>query len=802
MSGTLWKKVSGDLLVNKTRTALVVLSIAVGVFAIGAIAGSHLIFSRAMTDNFMKVSPGNILAFSDPFDAEVVEAIRKIPGVEAADGRRTLTLRVRVGPEEWKQLNLTVIPDYDDIRVNKLKRVSGAWPPPERGVLIERSSLLAAGVKTGDQLLVETPDGKQKTLKMAGIVHDLNQFPSYLTGTINGYITFDTLEALGEEREMDTLHILTAARIVDREELAALGKVVWDKVEKGGRKVYWTNVLPRGQHPMHDGFSAILFLLIVLGALSLLLSGFLLVNTVTAILAQQIRQIGVMKAIGGTTRQIFAVYLATVLSYSLLALLVAVPLGALGAMGLTFFQAELANIEVPGFQIAPEVVLLQAAVALIVPVLASLFPLLRGVGVPVREAIGSYGIGSAGGGKLGQAFDRKLDELAEKLQSVSRPLLLSLRNTFRRKGRLLLTMATLTLAGAIFIAVFSVSNSLVRTTDDLFQYFKYDLGIVFSKIQRIDRIEQEALQVPGVVAVESWGYAVGRMLRDPANENNSEQVTIYAPVAQTEMIQPQLVGGRWLLPEDENALVINTDVLKKFGPLKAGDKVTMKLEGRKSEWVVVGIVKSMMTGPSAYVNQPYFCQVVRDVGRAGSVQAVTDRHDKASQIAIVRELERHMKRAGLKVSFLQTTAEIKEQIIFQFNILVVFMLAMAGLLALVGALGLAGTMSINVVERTREIGVMRAVGAADGDIFRLVLAEGLLIGLASWAVGFVLAVPISRFMSNQVGMLFIETPLTYEFSVRGALLWLALLAAVSVAATWLPARNATKISVRESLSYE
>ena len=77
------------------------------------------------------------------------------------------------------------------------------------------------------------------------------------------------------------------------------------------------------------------------------------------------------------------------------------------------------------------------------------------------------------------------------------------------------------------------------------------------------------------------------------------------------------------------------------------------------------------------------------------------------------------------------------------NILVIFLLIMAILTAVVGSIGLMGTMGMNVLERTREIGVMRAIGAVDGEIVKSVVVEGMMIGLISFTVAAVLSLPIS-----------------------------------------------------------
>ncbi len=236
MGRTVWKKIFNDLWFNKTRTVLVVLSIAVGVAAIGTIAGGHIVFSRDMQESFNSINPANITIFSDPFDEDMVPAIRKIRGVKSADGRRTVAVRVQAPDGNWTQMNLTVIVDYNDIRVNKLKLMDGAWPPPDKGVLFERSSLPSFPAKVGDSLLVEAPDGKRRQLKVAGLVHDISQIPSFFSGTLNGYITFNTLESLGEIRELDTMVVQTFGAPDDKAGLALLARQVWDKIEKGVAK--------------------------------------------------------------------------------------------------------------------------------------------------------------------------------------------------------------------------------------------------------------------------------------------------------------------------------------------------------------------------------------------------------------------------------------------------------------------------------------------------------------------------------------------------------------------------------------
>jgi putative ABC transport system permease protein len=169
---------------------------------------------------------------------------------------------------------------------------------------------------------------------------------------------------------------------------------------------------------------------------------------------------------------------------------------------------------------------------------------------------------------------------------------------------------------------------------------------------------------------------------------------------------------------------------------------------------------------------------------------------------MAQALEDRFEALGMGVSNTLTSASERAQIQSQFNVLVIFLLIMAVLLAVVGGIGLMGTMSLNVLERTREIGVMRAVGATGAAISGIVIVEGVLIGLISWALGVLLAYPLSMGLCNMVGNSILRAPLSYVFSIRGALLWLAIALVLASLASLLPARSASRISVREVLAYE
>src|SRR5829696_871797 len=452
-----WRKLLRDLWSNKTRTLLVVLSIAVGVFAIGMIGGSRVILVRDLADTWMAVDPPSATLNTEAFDDDLVQVVRKLPGISDAEARRTVQVRVQVGPDEWKNMRIFAIPDFDDMRIYKARRLSGAWPPKAHELLLERAASSFLGIGAGENMLIELPDGKQHTLKVDGLVHDPGQCPAALCSTGYGYITLDTAEWLGQPRDFNQLNIVVAEQQLDTDHIKSIAGQVQNKLEKSGRLVFGTDIPVPGKHPVDSFVQPLILLLGIIGFFALLLSGFLVINTIGALLTQQTRQIGVMKSIGARSRDIVGMYLVTVLAFGLLSLFVAVPLGVLGAWALSNFFAGLFNFDISSVGVPPMVLGLQIMAGLLVPLLAALWPVLSGTRITVREAISGHGLGKGRYGTSG------IDRILGRIRFLSRPLLLSLRNTFRRRGRLVLTLSTLVLGGAMVIGVLSVRSSLLKT---------------------------------------------------------------------------------------------------------------------------------------------------------------------------------------------------------------------------------------------------------------------------------------------------------------------------------------------------
>jgi len=796
-----WRKVARDLANNKSRALLVMLSIAVGVFAIGTIAGARAILSTGMQESYRNVHPAAAMLYTiDPFDEGVLDAVRSLDEVDAAEGRYILSVRLQTGADEWRNLQLFALADYADIRIHTVQPVTGAWPPPPHSLLIERDTLNFIDAAVGDTWQIETPSGKIRSLPVAGVAHEMPIFPSRLAGIAYGYITFDTLAWLGVPYSFNEVLFVAHDQSTPASVQVAINRVQ-DRLEENGIRLRGMFVpITPNRHDGQDIIDALLVVLGVLGLLVLFLSGFLVVNTMAALLAQQTRQIGVMKTIGARPHQLIAMYLSMTLVFGVAATVLALPFSNLAARALAQFALDQINFTVADFSIPSSVYTLQAGVGLLSPLLAALYPVLAGTRISVRAAIVPT---VDSGSQSVRLIDRCIQALpAALVRRISRPLLLSLRNTFRRPGRIALTLSTLALGSAIFIAVFSVRASTVRTFTEAARYWQYDVEVTLARPLRLDRIARTALQVPGVAAVESWGLYNTRRVR--ADGSESSAVLMLAPPTASALLDPILVQGRWLLPADENAIVIDTDLLKREPEIKLGDSIRFKIGGRDVAWQVVGVVKGQFRGaPVVYVNYPYFStHAVRQFERANRVVIVAEQSDPAYQSLVAGAVEQAFKQSGIDVSLTETVSEIRARVEEQFNIVIVFLVLMATMMAVVGGCGLAGTMSINVLERTREIGVMRAIGASNRAVGQIILGEGLVIGLLSWGIGALLAWPLSQFLSNAVGIAMAKAALSYTFSPLGLFVWLVAVIILSAVATFLPAWSAARLTVREVLASE
>jgi putative ABC transport system permease protein len=482
-----------------------------------------------------------------------------------------------------------------------------------------------------------------------------------------------------------------------------------------------------------------------------------------------------------------SLYIQEVLLFGALALLLAIPMGLIGAYFLADGVATSLNFNVEHFSLPAITLVLQALSALLAPLLASLFPIVSGSLITIRQAISNYNPETST--RLGQ-----FRLLGEPPQLVN----LSVRNTFRRRGRLVLTFMALLLAGAMFIAIVGIRQSMRKALREIQGDLNYDVGVDLVRPYSVRKLENETLELDGVRAIETWAVENGRLVF--SDDHLSGSIVLYG-VPEGLKWRAGRNYGSWLSRNTPRGIFVNADFLDLAPALKVGSVITLKIAGHEEQWTILGSGGRGIV-PAAYL---FYDDLVNETGLEGLANRLviqTARSNSVFQSAVQSNVLARLNTINYDSLGSQTTTQLKETNAAQLDVLIILLLAMVVLIAVVGGLGLAITMSLNVMERTREIGILRSLGAQNGVVRRVVIVEGLVIGLISWMISIPCSIPLAIWLGNSLGVSLLARPLDYIFSAPAVLMWLGLMIAISIIASIIPAQSAARLTIRDALVYE
>jgi putative ABC transport system permease protein len=791
---TLWRKAFRDLSENKARTLLVLVALVVGIVSVGTAAAAYSILPREMDKNYLHTDPASATLWLEPLDADLVKTVAAMPQIARAEASSFIVGRFQTAPGEWRELWLYVITDFNNIQVDKFTPEQGAWPPATGEILLERTAVQVARAKMGDNVVIKIPNRKEQTLSFTGTVHTPGLPPAWVESRVYGYITQETLALFGVASKLDQLKILVAEKPFDKAAITKTAYELKDWLERNGHTVSRIDIPEPGKHIHADLMAAFITMIEAMGLLALIMSGILVTNMISAMLGQQIRQIGVMKAIGGSARQIAGIYVAMVLVLGLVALAIGLPVSLALGRALSDYEAvQMLNFQIFDDRVDLWVYGLIIFIGLLVPLLAAANPILRGSRITVLAALSDYGTGRA---KFGV---RRIDIWLSNVKGNARMVLLSLRNTFRRRSRLILTLLTLTVAGANFITAMNVAASIDKSIAIKYDATPYDIEISFSQTYPQAEVERAVRRVDGVEYVETWGGA--RSLIVLPDGTLGKPLRLVAPLLGTEL-SPKIpiLRGRWLQPGDQNAIVMSDALMKMLNlDAKIGDEILLDINGQKTAWRLVGISREFLAN-GAYV--PFVDSFKQTTGHAPQTTTVVVKTtNPALADAVTRDLEIQLGRQGFDVYTMWKTGDSRKVMEDHMALIIDILLVMAALFVLIGGLGLASTMSLNVLDRTRELGILRAIGASTQNVMQIIILEGAFIGALSWVLAVVLSIPYSALM-GQVFAVLIKNPISLTVSAEGWLIWFFVILSISAIASAFPAWNAVRRPVHEVLAYE
>lgn len=789
---TINQKIWGDVRANPVQMVLVTLAIAVGALAISTAFSARTVMTREMDRNYRGTSPADITFWLDLVSQSLAQRVAVLPGVAQAEPRRLIRSRARTGGSatnatDWRPLRLFVVDDFTRLRVSTFRSVSGKSVPGLGETLVERSALPVLKVKPGDSLAVRVPGGQTRKLLVSGIVHDVGQAPGWQDNAGYAYITSQTAAALGAGQRFDELRTTLTN---GRSDITRRAAEVSQYLTKRGLAVHRVEV-SEGKHPHADQMQTMLTLLTFFFVLAMLLSGTLVANVLSALLAKQTRQIGVMRAIGGSTGAVASLYGWLVLLLAIVGVAVGLPLGAWVGNVFCTMAADMLNLDLFDRSVSSITIMVEVVVGLTVPLVFAALPIRRALRQTTREALSFTGATVEGGSAVWLG------------RWVGNPQLrLAVQNTFRRRGRLVLTVVALSIGGAVLLTALNLYRSIEQAMDENLARRGDTIDLRLLRPLSADSLQRLTLTVPGVTYAEAWGSTlVSVELEDTASGGpsvGSARYSLLAAPADSRYWHPVVTEGQLPGPGQPGVLVVTRSMQSRLPGLKPG-AMSVLLAGSRRLPVRVTTVIEEIAEPALYTTPVTLTQLLGRPGLAGALRVETK---GGAQDEVSGALEEALVSRGAYPVVAMTNAILRQSMLDHIVILLICLSSAAIAVLLVGALGMGTSLSLNIIERWREIGVIRAMGGVNASVFRLLLTEGFIMTGLSVVLAVFLSLPLTALASKVVGAhgLYVTLPFVFRFDALD--LWLGIATVITLLTVWLATRKSLRVPVREVLAYE
>ncbi|ETT49797.1 FtsX-like permease family protein [Paenibacillus sp. FSL P4-0338] len=786
-------KVFRDLAKDKFRTILSLLAMLVGTSAFGIMLFTYFILDRELVDVFVPTQPSSANIMLDRVEDNLIQLTKNFEGIGKVEEKAVYPLRIKIGEDKWKTLYLYGIKDFKNIQSNKISSIDGSFNPGLNEVLIERDALGVAKTAINENIVFTLPDSSIKELKVVGSVNDIHVHPASMHQTVYAYVSFETLAQLG--LTPNRLDITLSEHPYNREHILSTTRDYMKEIVNKGYAVSNIEVsLTPGQSPHKAEYNAVLFIIRIFSGLAFVLGCMIITSLLSTILTQQVKQIGILKAIGAKTNNIFSAYLCIILLLVAGNIAISLPLSSVLSQSFSKFLMRISNMDLPNSSIPNSLLLLFALLALFVPLVIAFIPIRKGVAMSVKDSLNSHSSDDA------YIKEGPMMKWATGIRFLSRPIRLSIRNAVKRKGRFYLNIVTLTFGGALFIAVVTSIISLNYTIDQSMDKLGYDYEINTKAPVDSGTLDQVMQNIPEIKNHELWGGGSVNLIN--ADGRMSSRYHLLAPPFDTKTYTPDVMEGRWLKEGDTNEVVIGYRFFDSEPSVKMGDEINVRIGEEIHSLHIVGIVKEL-GGSTMFINKQGFDQLSPAIETNNHIKIMTS-PELVKQDSGLSLIEEKLEQEGINTYSSESktnfyTVVKKHSLMTMYTFLFV-----AIIVVIVGAIGLTSTMSIQVVERTKEIGIMKAIGSTTKQIKRIITAESIFIALISWSITLILGIPIEYLGSIVIGNVTIKTPLTVDlFSfILPNIIWFVILLLVGYMSSIFSSRKAAKMKVKETLVFE
>ena len=789
MATAVLKKSVTDLTRRKARAVFAVLTLAIAVASVGIFAAPSLM-DQAMQKEVQANKLPDLTLSTKPLvvtPAQLV-ALGRLPNVQAAGALSYLQTRVWVGERRVKAL-VVGVPDYANQRVDVVSVVSGTTPSLGSVLTdIQNARKGRYSGKAGDTIRIVGVGDRSLTVPLSGVGRNLvgGQYASD-GNVVVLYSTPALISKLGADPGFSSLEF----RLTDTSTAAADRTVARIKTYLTANTSFkGFSDLPAlrkaGSYPGKDFFDQIGSLMNVFTVLALLSALMLIANTMTTLIGEQRREIGMMKAIGGTRRQIRRIYLLTALLLGAIGSVIGVALGVVIANAIVHYFGTSFFAISPGFGVVVPVIVASIVLGLVAPPLAALPAIRRGARLNVRE-----GLEEVPALEGGQAV---VDRALRRLGFLPRTAQIGIRSVTRRARRSLTTVLQIGLAVGTLLAVLAVVNSVTTTTNKVWNGSNFDvmLNTVVGK-----QFDAKAVRVikttPGVAGTQ------------PILENGLKfkgKDAFVSGFAQQPLFKQDMAAGRWYSPAEAasgaHVAVIAKNIARTTGT-HVGDRVTLQTAAGPASFRVIGTTSSQWNNGLSFYVPLKTLKAVLHTSTVNGYFVQTASRDHAAIDRTTTRLEDRLTANGYAVGTMVKYSSQRDNV--NANRQISSAIAVLGLLVVaISMVGLINAITMSVLERTRELGVLRCIGARARDIRRIFTAEGMLLSVAGWLLG----IPIGYLLARAFNWLLLELiGIEFGFTFPPLNLLLALVGTIFLA--WLiiqlPLRRATRLKPGDAIRY-
>jgi putative ABC transport system permease protein len=787
----LLRKSITDLSRRRSRTFFAVATLALAVASIGIFAIPPLM-NRSMQAEVTAGKLPDLTVFTNPIvlDRARLRQLAAMQNVRAVEPRSWFEGRVYIGARRAPAYVLGV-PDFAAQHADVVHVASGRSPRAGEVLTdLQNANQGLLHLRAGDSVEMIAADGSVRRLRVVGEGRNLAGGQDVTADNVVVlYATTGTVTSLGGVRGYRSL----AFRLVDTRPAAVDATIAATRTAlaatPGFRGFTWLpEVRAAGEWPGKADFEKFSDFFYVITVLAILSAFVLIANTMTTLVAEQTAEIGTMKALGGRRRQIAAVYLKTAMLLGALGMVVGVALGiVLSNVAVHYFGSTFFAIDV-GFGVDWRVLLVSVLVGVLGPPLAALPAIRRATRVPLREALEATGsaVGSQDAG----------DELLRRVRFLPRTTQIGLRNVGRRRRRSLATALMVALAVGNLLAVLGLAAAVTDVTHANWRDHGEDVKLTTPSDRPLGARGERLLRATsGVASVEP--------MFDASITLGGQDGYVWA-VRQQTMFRYHLIDGRWYTPAEERTgarvAVVERSIARSTGT-HVGDRIRVETASGPVTLRVIGVASNLQeNGTVVFVPLTTMHAVLRGTpANANDYWIRTTSHDHGFIDRTTTLLEDRLTAAGYDVG---TEIEyVGEADNVASNRTITTSIAVLGLLIVaISLVGLANATTMSVIERTREIGILRTIGARSRDVRRIFAAEAITLAFGGWLLG----VPIGYLLDRTLVWLMkevvnVDVPLAFpSANVALALVGTVLLALL---VTLLPIRRAVRYRPGNALRY-